>query len=85
MKPDSSACVVLFSGGLDSTIALYLARERFDRVYALTINYGQANVDEIAVARNIFDLSTMNTNCQMHHITLGMAFLSELATSGMTD
>jgi len=43
--------VVLFSGGLDSTTALYWAREKFSRVYALTIYYSQKHNIEIDMAR----------------------------------
>lgn len=45
--------VVLFSGGLDSTTVLALARaEGFD-VYALTIRYGQRHAVEIEAAQRI--------------------------------
>lgn len=43
--------VVLFSGGLDSTTALYWAREKFSRVYALTVSYSQKHSIEIDMAR----------------------------------
>ena len=45
------SCVVLFSGGLDSTTALAWALERCDRVFALTFDYGQRHRVEIAMAR----------------------------------
>jgi len=45
------ACAVLFSGGLDSTTALCWARTRYDRVTALTFDYGQRHRVEIASAR----------------------------------
>ena len=76
---------MLFSGGLDSTISLYLARERFERVYALTINYGQANVYEIYSARNIFALASMGTKCEIEHVAINIPFLPQLAHSGLTD
>ena len=44
------SCVVLFSGGLDSTTALAWALKRFDRVLALTFDYGQRHRVEIAMA-----------------------------------
>jgi 7-cyano-7-deazaguanine synthase len=46
-----TSCVVLFSGGLDSTTALAWARARYDRVFALTFDYGQRHRVEIALAR----------------------------------
>lgn len=45
------SCVVLFSGGLDSTAALAWALRRYDRVRALTFDYGQRHRVEIVMAR----------------------------------
>jgi 7-cyano-7-deazaguanine synthase len=45
--------VVLFSGGQDSTTCLYLALTLFDRVHALSINYGQRHALELQAAREI--------------------------------
>ncbi|MBI4971891.1 MAG: 7-cyano-7-deazaguanine synthase QueC [Candidatus Omnitrophica bacterium] len=49
----SKSCVVLFSGGLDSTTTLYLAKKKGLRVYALTLDYGQLHRREIESARTI--------------------------------
>jgi 7-cyano-7-deazaguanine synthase len=46
-----TSCVVLFSGGLDSTTALAWALARYDRVLALTFDYGQRHRVEVALAR----------------------------------
>lgn len=45
--------VVLFSGGLDSTAALYWTLKRCQKVYALTFDYGQRHRVEIALARKL--------------------------------
>ncbi len=45
------SCVVLFSGGLDSTTALAWALDRYDDVRALTFDYGQRHRVEVALAR----------------------------------
>jgi 7-cyano-7-deazaguanine synthase len=46
--------IVLLSGGLDSTTALYLAREEgFDELYALTFLYGQKHDKELSSARAV--------------------------------
>ncbi len=51
--PDLPKAVVLFSGGLDSTTILAIAKaEKFD-VHALTISYGQRHSVEIDAARRI--------------------------------
>jgi len=46
-----TSCVVLFSGGLDSTTALAWALARYDRVHALTFDYGQRHRVEVSFAR----------------------------------
>jgi 7-cyano-7-deazaguanine synthase len=45
------ACLVLLSGGLDSTTALFWARARYDDVRALTFDYGQRHRREVVLAR----------------------------------
>jgi 7-cyano-7-deazaguanine synthase len=45
--------VVLLSGGQDSTTCLFWARETFDKVHALTIDYDQRHRREIEAARTI--------------------------------
>ena len=45
--------VVLFSGGIDSTTALYWARAEYDRVAALSFDYGQRHKIELAFARKL--------------------------------
>jgi len=44
-------CIVLFSGGIDSTTALYWARGEYPEVFALTIDYGQRHRVEIEGSR----------------------------------
>lgn len=46
--------IVLLSGGLDSTTALYVAKKQgFDEIYALTFEYGQKHDKELRCARTI--------------------------------
>jgi 7-cyano-7-deazaguanine synthase len=46
-------CVVLLSGGLDSTTTLAIAKERGFKPYALTFRYGQRHEVEIEASRRI--------------------------------
>ena len=45
--------LVLFSGGQDSTTALFWAQKEFDQVYAIAFDYGQSHVKEIYQAQKI--------------------------------
>ena len=47
------AAVVLLSGGLDSMVCMGLAREAGFRILALTVNYNQRHLVELAAARRI--------------------------------
>lgn len=49
----SRSCVVLFSGGVDSTTALYWARRYYEKVAALSFDYGQRNRVELRLARRL--------------------------------
>ena len=50
-----TGAVVLFSGGLDSTTALYWARERFTSLEALVFSYGQRHRLEVEMARRTLE------------------------------
>jgi len=45
--------ILLFSGGIDSTTALYWAIKRYDKVNALSINYGQRHRVELKSAQKV--------------------------------
>lgn len=49
----AESAVALISGGLDSMVAAGIARERGHRLFALTINYNQRHLVELAAARRI--------------------------------
>jgi 7-cyano-7-deazaguanine synthase len=53
LLPDVKGCVVILSGGMDSTIAMRLAVEKYgcENVSALTFFYGQKQKREIDMAR----------------------------------
>lgn len=50
---ERKACLVIFSGGIDSTTCLYWALDNFESVQAITFDYGQRHSVEIEFARKI--------------------------------
>ncbi len=52
MNPSKPKCIVLLSGGLDSTTVLAIAKQEFE-IYALSFDYGQRHKFELAAAELI--------------------------------
>ncbi len=50
---ERESCLVIFSGGIDSTTCLYWALNKFRRVQAITFDYGQRHSIEVKFARKI--------------------------------
>lgn len=77
---EKTKALVVLSGGQDSTTCLAWARNRFDEVHALTINYGQRHAIEIAGAKMIGILGQLDS----HEILTIPAGILE-GTSPLTD
>ncbi len=73
--PDTSGCVVILSGGLDSTIAMRLAVEKYgsENVSALTFDYGQKQIEEIKMARR------STSNLGVVHKVIDAGFLNVIS------
>ena len=52
-SPKNKSCMVLLSGGQDSTTCLFWAKEHFEQVQAIGFNYGQKHKAELAAAERI--------------------------------
>lgn len=74
---DGSAVVVL-SGGQDSTTCLFLAKKSFDKVIAVTFDYGQRHRIELKSAAKVAEMAGVE-----HHI-LDATFINNLAASALT-
>ncbi len=49
--------IVMFSGGLDSTVALWWAIDHYEKVKAFTVNYNQPHKEELRCAKSIVSLT----------------------------
>ena len=75
LLPDVKGCVVILSGGMDSTIAMRLAVEKYGskNVSALTFNYGQKQSKEISMA------SVSTTMLGVEHKVIDASFLGDIS------
>ncbi len=72
--------VVLLSGGLDSAVALYLAKSKgYDEIHAISFNYGQRHETELNHAKAIAQKAGVNAH---KIVTLN---LGDFGGSSLTD
>ncbi|MFG0833342.1 7-cyano-7-deazaguanine synthase QueC [Aeromonas bivalvium] len=71
--------VVVFSGGQDSTTCLVQAQAQYDEVHAITFDYGQRHLAEIATARALATQLGVAA-----HKVMDVTLLGELAVSALT-
>lgn len=71
MSKRKGAAVVLLSGGLDSTTALYWARREYSSVVALSIRYGQRHVKELSAARAVARAAKV----RLHEVAVSLPWL----------
>jgi 7-cyano-7-deazaguanine synthase len=77
-----SKCVVIFSGGADSTVILHHAIKNFDKVYCLTYDYNQRHKLEIEKAINYTaDLDVGEGQKIEQHTIVDLTFYAKLATA----
>lgn len=79
MNNKSASALVVFSGGQDSTTCLAWAIKKFDKVYAITFDYGQRHKTELLSAKKIAKIT--NTPIIVQKLSL----LKDLTKNALTD
>lgn len=52
-------CILLFSGGQDSTTCLYWAKKKFNKITAIGFDYGQSHSIELEQAKKIAEMNSI--------------------------
>ena len=76
-----SSVLVVYSGGLDSYTLLNKAMKNFDRIEAITFNYGQKHNKEIEYAKsNCVELNIKHevVNLDLENILAGSALVGDI-------
>ena len=77
-----SKCVVIYSGGADSTVILHHAIKSYDAVYCLTYNYNQRHKLEIDKALNYTSYRGVGEGQSVQeHTVVDLSFYADLANS----
>ncbi|WP_297889538.1 7-cyano-7-deazaguanine synthase QueC [Sulfurihydrogenibium sp.] len=72
--------IVLLSGGMDSATLLWLAKERFEEVYAISFFYGQKHSIELDYAKQLAEIANVKK-----HFIAQIPHLKEIGKSALTD
>lgn len=77
--------VLLFSGGLDSTVLLYHLWERGYEVWPITFDYGQKHNQELAAAKKVILASGARHTGEGLFSCIDISMLGNILTSALTD
>jgi 7-cyano-7-deazaguanine synthase len=66
MEKEIKKCLVILSGGQDSTTCLFWAKQHFDEIHAITFDYGQRHILEIAAAEKVAFMAGVKTHEIVH-------------------
>ncbi|MBY9005131.1 MAG: 7-cyano-7-deazaguanine synthase QueC [Candidatus Lokiarchaeota archaeon] len=92
MTFSKESCIVLFSGGQDSTTCLLWALKKFYNVYILTFNYKQRHNIEIECAKKILSvigskeknsIKWLKDDSIKEHKIIDISFFSEISNTAM--
>ncbi len=72
--------IVLLSGGMDSATLLWLAKREFDKVWAISFDYGQRHQVELKYAKNLAELAGVE-----EHIIVKLPIYQSIKGSALID
>ena len=72
--------IVLLSGGMDSATLLWLAKQNFEQVYAISFIYGQKHSIEIEYAKELAKIADVK-----QHFIVEIPHLKQLGKNALTD
>jgi len=72
--------IVLLSGGLDSATLLWLAKKEFDKVYAISFDYGQRHKVELKYAKELASLAGVE-----EHFIVEIPHYKSIKKNALTD
>jgi len=75
IEPENRSCILLFSGGIDSTILLYLLKNFNFVINVLTINYADRNPKELEACKKIVSMTKPR-----NYIEISLDFMRESIT-----
>ncbi len=75
-----SSIIVLLSGGMDSAVLLWLSKREFEKVYAISFDYGQRHKVELKYAKELAKLAGVEK-----HIIAHIPYYSEIKTSALLN
>ena len=62
MNKKPTKCLVILSGGQDSTTCLFWAKQKFDEVHAITFEYGQRHAIEVDASRKVATMADVKSH-----------------------
>ena len=78
MPRNKREAVVVLSGGQDSTTCLFWAKKRYEKVYAISFDYGQKHIKELECAKAI------TKKYDVEHYIMDLSLLNHLAPNSLT-
>jgi 7-cyano-7-deazaguanine synthase len=76
------SCIVLFSGGMDSTVVLHHALKKYNLVHAISFDYNQRHKRELRLAQDyVLDFNTAADSIRIKHQNIDLTSIGSALTN----